>query len=184
MLTPEATETPIPLTGEVRPKIGPTAQTGTRAASDDAGRAGLAQRLRKGTRQCGHIRHSADPEGRTGRPSGECQIKGLAALQGRSVRSRRNVLSALAALLSRPALLEGEIAEVLSWRTAPDSQGPYRTLVEHIGRDGRRRLKTALQHLPTVIAVPAAAALADDADLGDGGLHKPLAFRDDYERGL
>ena len=75
MLTPEATETPIPLTGEVRPKIGPTAQTGTRAASDDAGRAGLAQRLRKGTRQCGHIRHSADPEGRTGRPSGECQIK-------------------------------------------------------------------------------------------------------------
>jgi hypothetical protein len=40
MLTPEATETPIPLTGEVRPKIGPTAQTGTRAASDDAGRAG------------------------------------------------------------------------------------------------------------------------------------------------
>ena len=54
MLTPEATETPIPLTGEVRPKIGPTAQTGTRAASDDAGRAGLAQRLRKGTRQCGH----------------------------------------------------------------------------------------------------------------------------------
>ena len=50
MLTPEATETPIPLTGEVRPKIGPTAQTGTRAASDDAGRAGLAQRLRKGTR--------------------------------------------------------------------------------------------------------------------------------------
>ena len=78
MLTPEATETPIPLTGEVRPKIGPTAQTGTRAASDDAGRAGLAQRLRKGTRQCGHIRHSADPEGRTGRPSGECQIKQVA----------------------------------------------------------------------------------------------------------
>ena len=74
MLTPEATETPIPLTGEVRPKIGPTAQTGTRAASDDAGRAGLAQRLRKGTRQCGHICHSADPEGRTGRPSGECQM--------------------------------------------------------------------------------------------------------------
>ena len=82
MLTPEATETPTPLTGEVRPKIGPTAQTGTRAASDDAGRAGLAQRLRKGTRQCGHIRHSADPESRTGRPSGECQSSQLQAGRG------------------------------------------------------------------------------------------------------
>ena len=36
MLTPEATETPIPPTGEVRPKIGPTAQTGARTALDDA----------------------------------------------------------------------------------------------------------------------------------------------------
>lgn len=111
-------------------------------------------------------------------------IQGLGALQGRSVRSRRNVLSALAALLSRPALLEGEIAEVLSWRTSPDSQGPYRSLVDHIGRDGRRRLEAALQHLPEAITLPAAAALADDADLGDGGLHKPLAFHGDYERGL
>lgn len=111
-------------------------------------------------------------------------IKGLGALQGRSVRSRRNVLSALAALLSRPARLEGEIAEILSWRTAPDSQGPYRTLVDHIGRDGRHRLEAALQHLPEAIALPAAAALADDTDLGGGGLHKPLAFRGGYERGL
>jgi len=111
-------------------------------------------------------------------------IRGLDALQGRSVRSRRNVLSALAALLSRPSRLTGEIAEVLSWRTAPDHQGPYRTLVDHIGRDGRRRLETALQHLPQAIALPAAAALASDADLGGRTLHKPLAFRDDYERGL
>lgn len=108
-------------------------------------------------------------------------IKGLEALQGRSGRSRRNVLSALAALLSQLARLEGEIAEVLSWRTAADHQGPYWTLVDHIGRDGRRRLEAALQHLPAAIALPAAAALADDADLG---LHKPLAFRDSYERGL
>jgi hypothetical protein len=43
-------------------------------------------------------------------------IRGLDALQGRSVRSRRNVLSALAALLSRPARLEGEIAEVVERR--------------------------------------------------------------------
>ena len=111
-------------------------------------------------------------------------IKGLEALQGRSVRSRRNVLSALAALLGRPARLEGEIAEVLSWRTAPDHQGPYRTLVDHIGRDGRRRLETALPHLPEAIALPAAAALADEAGIGGNSLHKPLAFRDDYERGL
>lgn len=111
-------------------------------------------------------------------------IKGLEVLQGRSVRSRRNVLSALAALLSRPARLEGEIAEVLSWRTAPDHQGPYRTLVDHIGRDGRRRLETALQHLPEAIALPAAAALADEAGIGGNSLHKPLAFRDDYEMGL
>ncbi len=110
-------------------------------------------------------------------------IRGLDALQGRSVRSRRNVLSALAALLSRPARLEGEIAEVLCWRTAPDSRGPYRTLVNHIGHDGRRRLEAALQHLPDAIALPAAAALADAADLV-GSLHKPLAFRVDYERGL
>jgi hypothetical protein len=111
-------------------------------------------------------------------------IRGLDALQGRSVRSRRNVLSALAALLSRPARLEGEIAEILSWRTAPDHRGPYRTLVDHIGRDGRRRLEQALTHLPTAIAHPAAAALADEAGLDDGRLHKPLAFRDGYERGL
>ncbi len=111
-------------------------------------------------------------------------IRGLDALQGRSVRSRRNVLSALAALLSRPVRLEGEIAEVLCWRTAPDHRGPYRTLVDHIGRDGRHRLETALKHLPTAIALPAAAALADEAGLGGGGLHKPLAFRDGYERGL
>ena len=111
-------------------------------------------------------------------------IKGLDALQGQSVRSRRNVLSALAALLSRPARLEGEIAEILSWRTAPDHQGPYRTLVDHIGRDGRRRLATALQHLPGAIALPAAAALADEAGIGGNSSHKPLAFRDDYERGL
>jgi hypothetical protein len=111
-------------------------------------------------------------------------IKGLDALQGRSVRSRRNVLSALAALLSRPSRLTGEIAEVLSWRTAPDHEGPFRTLVDHIGRDGRRRLETALQHLPKTIALPAAAALASDAALGGRTLHKPVAFRDDYERGL
>ena len=111
-------------------------------------------------------------------------IKGLEALQGRSVRSRRNVLSALAALLSRPARLEGEIAEVLSWRTVPDHQGPYRTLVDHIGRDGRRRLEAALQRLPTAIALPASAALTDEADPVGTGLHKPLAFRDGYERGL
>ncbi len=36
MLTPKATEIPIPLTGEVRPKIGQTAQAGARTASDDA----------------------------------------------------------------------------------------------------------------------------------------------------
>jgi hypothetical protein len=111
-------------------------------------------------------------------------IKGLEALQGRSVRSRRNVLSALAALLSQPARLEGEIAELLYWRTVPDHQGPYRTLVDHIGRDGRLRLEAALQHLPAAIALPAAAALADDADLGGRSLHKPLAFRGNYERGL
>jgi hypothetical protein len=110
-------------------------------------------------------------------------VQGLGALQGRSARSRRNVLSALAALLCRPARLEGEIAEVLSWRTAPDHRGPYRTLVDHIGREGRRRLETAVQHLPEAIALPAAAALADEAGVG-GDLHKPVAFRDDYERGL
>lgn len=108
-------------------------------------------------------------------------IRGLEALQGRSARSRRNVLSALAALLSRPERLEGEIAEVLSWRTAPDHRGPYRTLVDHVGREGRHRLETALQHLPKAIALPAAAALADEAG---AVLHKPLAFGDDYERGL
>lgn len=111
-------------------------------------------------------------------------IRGLGALQGRSVRSRRNVLAALTALLSRPPRLEGEIAEILSWRTAPDSQGPYRTLVDHIGRDGRRRLEAARQHLPAAIAVATTAALADDPYLGAGTLHKPLAFRGGYERGL
>lgn len=110
-------------------------------------------------------------------------VQGLGALQGRSARSRRNVLSALAALLSRPARLDGEIAEVLTWRTAPDHRGPYRTLVEHIGREGRARLETALQLLPEAIALPAAAALAAEAGV-TGGLHKPLAFRGGYERGL
>ena len=108
-------------------------------------------------------------------------IQGLDALHGRSARSRRNVLSALATLLSRPARLEGEVTEVLSWRTAPDHQGPYRTLLDHVGSEGRRRLEAALQHLPDAIALPAAAALADEAG---GGLHKPLAFRGDYERDL
>ena len=108
-------------------------------------------------------------------------VQGLGALQGQSARSRRKVLSALAALLSQPAQLEGEIAEVLSWRTAADHLGPFRTLVDHVGREGRRRLEMALQHLPEAIALPAAAALADEAG---GGLHKPLAFRNYYERGL
>lgn len=74
MLTPEATETPIPLTGEVRPTIGPTAQTGARTALDDADWAGSSQKLRKGSGQCGHIRQSAAPDGRMGRPSGECRL--------------------------------------------------------------------------------------------------------------
>ena len=111
-------------------------------------------------------------------------IRGLDALRGQGLRSRRNVLSALAALLRRPARLEGEIAEVLSWRTAPDSRGPYRTLVDHIGSEGRGRLEAALERLPEAIAVAAGAALADEAGLPSGGLHKPLAFREDYERGL
>jgi hypothetical protein len=85
--------------------------------------------------------------------------------------------------IGSPALLDGEIAEVLTWRTAPDHRGPYRTLVEHIGREGRARLETALQLLSEAIALPAAAALADEAGI-TGGLHKPLAFRGDYERGL
>lgn len=110
-------------------------------------------------------------------------VQGLGALQGRSARSRRNVLSALAALLSRPTRLDGEIAEALAWRSVPDHRGPYRTLIDHIGREGRGRLEAALQLLPEAIALPAAAALADEA--GDTrGLHKPLAFRDDYERGF
>jgi hypothetical protein len=58
MLTPEATETPIPLTGEVRPKIGPAAQSGARTALDDAVWAGSSQKLRMGSGQCGHIRQS------------------------------------------------------------------------------------------------------------------------------
>lgn len=111
-------------------------------------------------------------------------IKGLEALRGQGFRSRRNVLSALAALLSRPARLEGEIAAVLAWRRAPDSKGPYRTLVDHIGGEGRARLEAALPRLPPAIAAAAAAALADEAGLGSGVLHKPLAFRDHYERGL
>jgi hypothetical protein len=75
MLTPEATETPIPLTGEVRPKIGPTAQTGARTALDDAGRAGSAQKLRQVGGQCGHLCQSSAPDALTGRPSGECRLK-------------------------------------------------------------------------------------------------------------
>ena len=74
MLTPEATETPIPLTGEVRPKIGPTAQTGARTASDDAGRAGSARKLRHVGGPCGHLCQSSAPDALTGRPSGECRL--------------------------------------------------------------------------------------------------------------
>jgi hypothetical protein len=74
--------------------------------------------------------------------------KGLAALQGQSMRTRRNVLSALAALFGAPALLTGDIADALAWRTSPDHQGPYLTLVDQMGENGRRRLNAALPRLP------------------------------------
>ena len=74
-LPPEAIDNPIPLTGVVRLKIGPTAHTGARTALDDAGRARSRQKLRKWSGQCGHIRQAAAPGGRMWRPSGECRLR-------------------------------------------------------------------------------------------------------------
>jgi hypothetical protein len=84
---------------------------------------------------------------------------GVTVLQGRSVRTRRNVLAALASLLSKPAALTSELAEALQWRTVPDHRGPFRVLADHIGEAGRRRLRTDLAKLPVAIAEPARIAL-------------------------
>jgi hypothetical protein len=106
--------------------------------------------------------------------------KGLSALQGQTLRTRRNVLAALAALLGTPSLPTGEIAEALAWRTAPDHKGPYRTLVDHIGRAGRQLLEAALPNLPDAVAAAASAALENEA----GSLRKPLTLQIDYARGF
>ena len=85
--------------------------------------------------------------------------KGLARLKGQSMRTRRNVLSAIAALLARPETLRGDYAEALDWRTAPDARGPFWTLAQNIGAEPRHRLAASLGRLPKVVAAPARAAL-------------------------
>jgi len=84
---------------------------------------------------------------------------GLARLNGLSMRTRRDVLSAIAALLARPDTLRGDYAEALGWRTAPDARGPFWSLVQNIGPEPRRRLAASLDRLPTEVAAPARAAL-------------------------
>jgi hypothetical protein len=85
--------------------------------------------------------------------------KGLARLKGLSMRTRRNVLSAVAALLSRPETLHGDYAEALGWRTSPDARGPFWALVQNIGVEPRRHLAASLGRLPTEVAAPVRAAL-------------------------
>ena len=78
MLMRASTKALLPPTGEVRPKIGPSAQTGAWAASGDASRARLLQRSRRGSGQCGHVCQTAAPDWQMGRLSGECRFnKGI-----------------------------------------------------------------------------------------------------------
>ena len=76
MLTPEVTKALLPPTGEVRPKIGLTAQTGAWIASGNAGRVRLIQESRRGDGQCEQLWQVGPPDGRMGRLSGECRSSG------------------------------------------------------------------------------------------------------------
>lgn len=85
--------------------------------------------------------------------------QGLSALRGQPMQTRRNVLSALAVLLSPAAQANGENAEALGWRTAPDHGGAYLILVQHLDRMGRQRLEEAMPSLPLQISHLAGLAL-------------------------
>jgi hypothetical protein len=86
--------------------------------------------------------------------------RGVSSVQGQSARTRRNTLAALHALLASPSALTGDVAESRQWRTAPDSHGPYRLLIQNLGREGRARLKTEVPHLTAAIVAAARDALA------------------------
>jgi Beta-lactamase enzyme family len=60
--------------GEVRPKIGPTAQTGAQIAADHHRRARLLQLSRRGGGQWDHFCQTAAQHRRMGRLSGECRM--------------------------------------------------------------------------------------------------------------
>ncbi|CAN7659962.1 TniQ family protein [Phenylobacterium sp. LjRoot225] len=90
--------------------------------------------------------------------------RGVASLQGQSIRTRCNALAALQALLAQPSALVGEAAEETGWRTASDDRGPYRALAEYLGREGRAELAGDLEDLPPALAGPAIAAI-EDAEL-------------------
>lgn len=85
---------------------------------------------------------------------------GVSSIQGQSARTRRNTLAALYALLREPATLVGDVAESRRWKTAADSRGPYRLLVESLSRAGREQFSADLPNLPPAIALAARAALA------------------------
>ena len=85
--------------------------------------------------------------------------KGLERLQGQSMRTRRNVLSAIAALLARPETQRKDNADAPPWRAALDARGPFWTLVQNIGPEPRRHLAARLGQLPAKIAAPVRSAL-------------------------
>ena len=74
MLTARSITASPPLTGEVRPEISLTTQTGAWTASGDAGGARLLQERRRGDGQCVHLCEAAATDWQMDRLSGGCRL--------------------------------------------------------------------------------------------------------------